>query len=203
MGDFFKDYMWLLLAAVLGIVVYVLVLVRKYRPLYKLAKQNSDMEKKYKTLTEELILSVPDSELMTAVRFNIWSRMDEKMDNEYEVVSALTMPQKYVYTTALLRDKMCDGGFELACITGAANFCETARDGYYAVGAEQCGLAMEKAADIYNAHIDELRGRRHFSEDDEAYFEQPDEMFLDAVKQESLEECCAKYIKANVSFFIG
>lgn len=201
--NYIKENIWLILAAAAGIAFFVYIIIQKFKPLISIMNENKEMERKYSILSEDQLNDFDDDELIKAVMFNIWSRMEDDMSDEYEIIKDVNEYQRAVYVAKKLDKDINDGGFEQIYLTQSRKLSQFAYDAFKAIGAEKYADMIEKANKIYAEHKEIFDAGKRLKQDDQFLFYEIEKDLPSAMADENIRSLCIQYIRNNVQEFTG
>lgn len=174
-----------LIALALAIAVYLWFLNKKEK-----SDSTVALCKTYATMTEELLTSVPDEELVRAVVANLMSKQDKKRPDPAAQLPLLSRGRSAVYSVWLLCHELETQAFDAYFRSSSRRFAEPAADGLERIGATNSATA--------------LRAAIRAAEDDTQtpLWEAVTTVFREAVSSEKPLELCVQYIRDNPDEFV-
>ncbi len=171
------------IVAVIIIAVYLYFLDKKAKsdPVAALCKT-------YAVMTEELLASVPDDELVRAVAANILSKQDKKHPDPALQLSLLSRGRAAVYSVFLLCRELETQDFGMLIKSPSYRYTETAADGLERIGATNSATA--------------LRAAMRTAEEETPLWEAVTTVFREAVAAEDPLSLCVRYIRENPDEFV-
>lgn len=174
-----------LIALALAIAVYLWFLNKKEK-----SDKTAALCKTYAVMTEELLASVPDEELVRAVVANLMSKQDKKRPDPAAQLPLLSRGRSAVYSVWLLCHELETQAFDAYFRSSSRRFAEPAADGLERIGATNSATA--------------LRAAIRAAEDDTQtpLWEAVTTVFREAVSSEKPLELCVQYIRDNPDEFV-
>lgn len=174
-----------LIALALAIAVYLWFLSKKEKSDKTVALCTT-----YATMTEELLASVSDEELVHAVVANLISKQDNKRPDPAAQLPLLSRGRSAVYSVWLLCHELETQAFDAFFRSSSRRFAEPAADGLERIGATNSATALRVA----------IRA----AEDDTQtpLWEAITTVFREAVAAEQPLTLCVQYIRDNPDEFV-
>lgn len=174
-----------LVALALVIAVYLAFLGKKEK-----SDKTAALCKTYAVMTEELLASVPDEELVRAVVANLINKQDKKRPDPASQLPLLSRGRSAVYSVWLLCNELEKQEFDAFFRSSSARFAEPAADGLERIGATNSATA--------------LRAAMRTAEDDAQtpLWEAVTTVFREAVAAEQPLTQCVQYIRDNPDEFV-
>ncbi len=171
------------------VVLVLLIAVYLYR-LDKKAKSDSAAAlcKQYAVMTEELLASVPDEDVVRAVVANILSKQDKRHPEPAAQLPLLSRGRAAVYSVFLLCHELQLQDFQTLTKSPSYRYAEPAVDGFERIGATNSATA--------------LRAAIRSAQEPEPLQEAVTTVFREAVASEEPLRLCVQYIRENPDEFI-
>ena len=144
--------------------------------------------KTYAVMTEELLASVPDDQVVQAVAANLLNKQDKKHPDPALQLSLLSRGRAAVYSVFLLCRELETQDFSALVKTPSYRYAEPAVDGLERIGATNSATA--------------LRAAIRTAGDETPLWEAVTTVFREAIAAEKPLELCVKYIRENPDEFI-
>lgn len=146
--------------------------------------------KTYAVMTEELLASVPDEELVRAVVANLMNKQDKKRPDPAAQLPLLSRGRSAVYSVWLLCHELEKQEFDAFFRSPSCRFAQPAADGLERIGATNSAAA--------------LRAAIRTAEDDAQtpLWEAVTTVFREAVSAEQPLALCVRYIRDNPDEFV-
>lgn len=146
--------------------------------------------KAYATMTEELLRSTSDEELVSAVVANLMNKQDKKKPDPIAALPFLSRGRAAVYSVWLLCNELEKQEFDAFFRSSSARFAEPAVDGLDRIGATNSAAALRAAI-------------RTAEEDSEApLWDAVTTVFREAIATEQPLALCVRYIRENTDEFV-
>ena len=146
--------------------------------------------KAYATMTEELLRSTSDEELVSAVVANLMNKQDKKKPDPIAELPFLSRGRAAVYSVWLLCNELEKQEFDAFFRSPSARFAEPAVDGLDRIGATNSAAALRAAI-------------RTAEEDSEApLWDAVTTVFREAIATEQPLALCVRYIRENTDEFV-
>lgn len=161
----------------------------------------------YKTLTKEILDSIPDIALEQYVFDNIYQQLGSETENELSKVQNLTKGQQAIFSVWWVEAEVNNGGFNQFYFNSSGQYAKMAVDGFQLFGASKFADLMKRANDVYEENRERLEefddgSIESFSE---SYEDNPlnalDQEFYDLYKSEPLNELRIAYIRKHPNEF--
>jgi hypothetical protein len=171
-------------------------------------KKASEELKRYQLLTEKILDTVPDNNLMWAVFSNLSNKISKDYEKEYKTVMSWNKSQQAIYITWLLEGEVNNGGFNQFYSNSSGQFYKEAPDALKHIGANRFAELTNEANNVFekdNLKItkDQDGTIEGFSK---SYENNPlndfDTKFYDLYKNENLEKIEIDYIRKHKTDFI-
>lgn len=171
------------LALVIGVYLYFLEKRTKSDASAALCKQ-------YAVMTEELLASVPDEDVVQAVVANLMNKQDKDHPDAAAQLALLSRGRAAVYSVWLLCHELEQQGFDAFFRSPSHRFAEPAADGLERIGAANSATA--------------LRAALKTAEDtpEQPLWEAVTTVFREAVAAEKPLTLCVRYIRENPDEFV-
>lgn len=163
---------------------------------------------RYPVLTREILESLTDSEIDSAIVDYVRLRIDQDYSNHLKIVSSLSPGIRAVYSTWWVQCEVANGGFHQYFYNQGVDWAFTALEGYKLLGANDHAELVARAIDIYlKEEPEQLKLRpRDLSDMLERYVEarsdstlpELDNFFYD-LKSDGL---AIPYIRAHIDEFV-
>ena len=192
--EFIKDYIWIILAVIAGIVFYIVMSYRRMKPLINSMKANAELEEKYGEMTVEKIDAAPDDILWKAVLMGIWSRMADDMSDEKAVFASLNDYQKTVYAINKIETEVADRGLKTFYLTSHRMYALDS-DFYSNVGAKAKSEIIKKANAVFEEHRDLFEKGELLPMSEQYYFDDVQNEWNGC--DEDINALCVRYIREH------
>jgi hypothetical protein len=167
---------------------------------------NPKLDLRFRTLSDEVLRSIPDSELEAAVFEHALHRLTDHWDREAEVVRNFSPGLRMLYTTWVLEAEVNNGGFNQYFWNQSGELAPDALASLRLVGAEAHASLLERAIAMHEREASTLR---QFKERGtlEAFSESYDHTELNSLDDEffklneSLSALRLAYIRAHAAEF--
>jgi hypothetical protein len=162
----------------------------------------------YKELTEKIIDSIPDDKLEEAIMENIWSKMNNEMSDEYDVVKKQSKARQAIYIAWQVDAEVNNGGFNQFYVNSSRLFANDMEDAYKAFGAYKYANLVHHANKIYQKEKKKITQDQDGSADgfSKSYDNNPlnelDDAFYALEKQENINGLKIAFIRKNKADFI-
>lgn len=143
-------------------------------------------EVKYPKLTPEILKSIPDTELESAVIDYIYSKIGNDYENDFKIVTSLPKEFQTIYATWWVEAEVNNGGFNQYFWNSAGQFSNQALEGYKLLNANSHAELMAEAIKIHREQEPKLK---KFKEKDTM------EAFSESYKDNPLNKCDDKFDK--------
>lgn len=184
-GGLLEPSTLVLIALALIIAVYLVFLGKKEK-----SDNTAALCKTYAVMTEELLASVPDEELVRAVVANLMNKQDKKRPDAVSQLPFLSRGRSAVYSVWLLCHELETQTFDTFFRSSSRRFAEPAADGLERIGAANSAAALRAAI-------------RTAEEDTQSpLWEAVTTVFREAVAADQPLALCVAYIRDNPDEFV-
>ena len=171
------------LAVIIAVYLYFLEKKSKSDPAAALCKQ-------YAVMTEEMLASIPDEELVQAVVANVMNKQDKRRPNPAAQLPLLSRGRAAVYSVWALCNELQTQSFDAFIKSSARCFAEPAIDGLERVGAGNSASALRVA----------LRTAEESAEPQ--LWAAVTTVLQEAIASEQPLTLCVAYIRENIDEFV-
>ncbi len=171
------------LAAVIGVYLYILDKRTKSDTAAALCK-------KYAVMTEELLSSVPDTELVRAVVANVMNKQDKRRPDIASQLPLLSRGRSAVYSVWLLCEETRERSPDAFFASPSRRFAESAADGFERIGALNCATALRTTLRSYDEKAQK------------PLWDAVTTVFSEAIASEDPLALCVSYIRENPDEFV-
>ena len=185
LGGLLKPGTLVLIALALVIAAYLAYLGKKEK-----SDKAAALCKTYATMTEELLHSTSDEELVSAVVANLMNKQDKKKPDPIAQLPFLSRGRAAVYSVWLLCNELEKQEFDTFFRSSSARFAEPAADGLERIGAANSATALRAA----------IRTAEDNSET--PLWEAVTTVFREAIAAERPLTLCIQYIRENTDEFV-
>lgn len=176
----------------------------------EIAKSIEDFNNRpiYKDLTDGIIDSTKDEELLQLIFDNLSENLPEDYDKEYKTVTSLNESKQAIYVIWLLEGEVNNGGFNQFYFNSSGEFADLLPDALTLVGATKFAGLMRRANSIYISENDKITEHQDGTLEgfSKSYEDNPldefDNEFYELYEVENLNDLQVQYIRANKSEFV-
>lgn len=176
----------------------------------QIAKSVEDFKNRpiHKKLTEQIIDTTSDNNLLLAVFDNLSEQQPEDYEKEYQTAMSWNKPRQAIYMIWLLETEVNNGGFNQFYANSSGQFYKHLPEALKLVGADKFADLTKRANDIYekeNAKITKHQDGtiEGFSK---SYEDNPlskfDDEFFEIYKSEDLQQIQVDFIRKHKTEFI-
>ena len=161
-----------------------------------------------KVLTEEIIDSATDEDLLQIVFDNLFGKFSGDYEKEYETVLTWTRPQQAIYEIWLLGAEVNNGGFNQFYFNSSGQFYKLLPASLRLVGANKFAELTERANEIYEKEHEKITKHQDGTIEgfSKSYDDNPlndlDDEFYKLYQEENLYALQIDYIRKNKSDFV-
>ncbi len=162
----------------------------------------------YDVLTNEIIDSVPDDQLLQTVYDNVVTKLPNDYRQEYETVLKWTPGQQAIFEICLMVGQVDNGGFNQFYYNASAQYSKLLPDALRLIGAEKFADLMERANKVYEQEKEEITSTQDGTIEgfSKSYEDNPlddlDNEFYSLDKTENLAQIQTDYIRKHKEEFI-
>ena len=197
--DFIKEYIWLILACIAGVIFFIITTRRRMKPMLDSMKENREFEEKYGEMTVEKIDEADDSIVWKAVLMGIWSRMKDDMSDEKQIFASLNKYQQTVYAINKMETEIADRSIETFYLTSHRMYALN-DDFYGVVGADKKSELIKKSNEIFYEHRELFEKGEQLPMSEQYYFDDVQNEW-DAI-DEDINALCVKYIREHKQMMV-
>ncbi len=184
-GNLLEPGTLVLIALALLIAAYLVFLGKREK-----SDKTAALCKTYAVMTEDLLASVPDDEVVHAVIANLISKQDKKRPDPASQLPLLSRGRSAVYSVWLLCHELEKQEFDAFFRSPSARFADPAVDGLERIGATNSATALRAAI------------RTAEDETESPLWEAVTTVFREAVAAEQPFKLCVQYIRDNPDEFV-
>ncbi len=162
----------------------------------------------YTKLTEEIIKSTSDDNLLQAVFDNLTEKLPEDYNKEFEIVAAWNESRQAIYMIWVLEAEVNNGGYNQFYFNSGGQFYKKLPKALQLVGAIRFADLTQRANGMFEIHNEKIKEHQDGSLEgfSESYEENPlndlDTEFYGLYELEDLQQIQVGYIRANKEEFI-
>jgi hypothetical protein len=175
----------------------------------KLLASVGEPDNVYSVLTNEIIDTATDDELLQIVVDNLIAKLPADNDNTYDEILQWKKPQQVIYLVWTLEAQVGNGGFNQFYYNPSGRFYKLLPEALEVVGAYKFAQLTAEANQTYEKEYGNITRHQDgtlegFSKSyDDNPLDKYDDKFYDLYKTENLEQLQVKYIRANKPDFIA
>ena len=143
----------------------------------------------YKTLTKEILDTIPNNKLNQTVFDNIVLKMNKDLSNDYEVIMKLSKGRQAIYSIWVIDEEVNNGGFNQLYFNGYEKLAKLAETGFLIIGAKKFADLTKKANQLF----------QRIKPDLDKYKDGTLESFSESYKNNPLDKYDDEYYKLNES----
>jgi hypothetical protein len=161
----------------------------------------------YKSLTVEILESIPDEKLEQTIIDNIYELIGSDYENELENVKKLSLGQQAFFSIWTLEAEVNNGGFNQFYFNSSGQYAKMAEIGFRRIGAQRFSELTARANKIYDDTKERLEEFNDGTIESfsESYEDNPlnelDTEFYELYEHEKIGELRIKYIRDNLAEF--
>lgn len=180
-----KPHTLVLIALAAVIAVYLYVLEKRTK-----SDTAAALCKKYAVMTEQLLSSVPDAELVRAVVANVMNKQDKRRPDVADQLPLLSRGRAAVYSVWLLCEETREQSLDVFFASPSRRFAEPAAHGFERIGALNCATALRTALRSYDEKAEK------------PLWDAVTTVFSEAIASENPLSLCVAYIRENPDEFV-
>ena len=161
----------------------------------------------YTLLTEEMIDSISDENLVLAIFENLDNKLPRDVDKEYEAVMSWNKPRRSFYIVWWLEAEVNNGGFEQYYINSSGQYYKELPSAFASIGAvkfaalaEKANIVFEEKKDLYNKP--DLSAEEFVGLYENSPLNDYDVEFHSLYEEENLYDLLVEYIRKNKNDFV-